>query len=329
MGVMLFTNTMWLSASWVYPFTSNTTQVFVDDAGEHVPVTLMSTDVAKFSRFEDDDVEVIELPLDGQSFSDMSVVLIRPSLSAFHDDGPTSTIAFERKLNRHMLTTWLDAVKEADVGLSVRLPPLEMFNVEDMTDSLRDIGIVDMFDPQKADLRNLTVARYSVYETSLSRMDHLQLDAHGIRIASLITDGNGEADATDQGPVRHADRPFLFLVMDRELDLILFAGRVTNPKGWTMNKPVQPETQSSHAGTLVFCISLVALGSYCAMRAAYNVKVEGAKGCDAVPHVKQLRGCTTWCNSKVEALYGIESVPVMNARRESYAHLVNNADATL
>jgi len=329
--VMLFTNTLWLSASWRFPFTSNKTQVFTDDAGDEVPVTMMHTDVANFSRFEDDEVEVIELPFD-DDFSDMSMVLIRPSLTAFANDGPTSTIKFERALNRGKLAAWLDVLDKPDVqpAMSVSLPPLEMFNIEDMTGSLKALGVVDMFDAHKADLRNLTKSRYRVYETSLNRMDRLQLDARGLRIASLVTDGNGDADATDQGPVRHADRPFLFLVMDRKSDLILFAGRVTNPKGWMIDDPRHPKDHaSSHAGTLVFCVLLVALGSYCAMRAAYNVKVDGAKGCEAVPHIAQLRCCTTWCNGKVKALYGIESVPVVGSQRESYAHLVNNSYATL
>ena len=93
--------------------------------------------------------------------------------------------------------------------------------------------------------------------------------------------------------------------------------------------PTRKTKKSSHAGTLVFCVFLVLFGSYIATRTAYNVKVEGAKGCDAIPHIDRLRGCALWCNGKVESCYGIERARALSSQSESYAHLVNNADAAL
>merc|ERR1719347_2452964 len=118
--------------------------------------------------------------------------------------------------------------------LNITLQYLEMYNMEDITSSLQQLGIEDVFDPKKADMRNMTVPRYQVFETNLNRQDYLKIGREKVEIASLVTDGNGDGEPTNQGKVMHADRPFVFLVIDRSVDLILYAGRVTNPKGWAI-----------------------------------------------------------------------------------------------
>merc|ERR1712154_338712 len=153
------------------------------------------------------------LPFD-DDFSDISFIMIRPTQQ------------------KYLLDKWLNGLIQSSSAQKVKLPYLEMYNMEDITSSLQAIGIVDLFDPNKADLRNLTIPRYQVYETDVNRQDYMKITPNGIEMASFVTDGNDGKDDTNQGKIEHADLPFLFLIMDRSVNLILFAGRVTNAKGW-------------------------------------------------------------------------------------------------
>jgi len=213
-------------------------------------------------------IEVIELPLD-DDFSDISFIMIRPTMAKYIEGGPTSTIAFEDTLDRVTFTKWLNGLAEANYTQTVMLPFLEMYNCEDLTESLKNLGIVDMFDPKKADLTNLTVPHYQVYETDLNRQDYLKITPDGIELASFVTDGDDGKEDANQGPVKHADLPFLFFVVDRSVDLILYGGRVTNPQGWMMYNG-NGGTKSGKAGK-IFLIMLLVIGcGYFFIKLAYN-----------------------------------------------------------
>lgn len=317
--VMLFTNTMYFSGHWKWMFEYNVTETFTDDDGDDVTISMMRTNARKFPHFDDGEVEVIELPFNDQ-FSEISFVIIRPSLGKYLDDGPASTIAFEKALNRSTLSAYLDALSTDGERFNVTLPFLEMYNMEDVTESLQMMGVDDVFDPKRADLTNLTVPRYQVYETNLNRQDFLKLTPQGAQMASFVTDGNDDGDQTNQGQVDHADLPFLFLVMDRSVDLILYAGRVTNPKGWIiMPEKHEAAATGSRVGTVLAVLLLVGSVSYLIIKYIYNRSVIGLSGMDAVPHIGVVRGCGRWIKAK-----GHGNRPVPGAGpKERYAPMMN------
>ncbi len=59
-----------------------------------------------------------------------------------------------------------------------------------------------------------------------------------------MSDDTGHDDLKT-GDIRHADKPFLFFIMDRTIDMVLYAGRVTNPKGWQIAGGQAPTHTSS------------------------------------------------------------------------------------
>jgi len=323
--VMLFTNTMYMKATWKYKFHQNISETFTDDDGEKVTIDMMQTSPRKFPHYDDGDVEVIEVPF-ADKFSEISFVMLRPSMDKYVNEGPTSTIEFEKSLDRKKLKRYLDAMElpaSKEDYFNVTLPFLEMYNMEDITESLQLLGVDDLFDPKRADLRNLTIPRYQVYETNLNRQDYLKITPHGVEMASFVTDGDGDADPTNQGKVAHADRPFVFLVIDRSVDLILYAGRVTNPKGWVIVPLPSKKEGKSRVGTVFLVLFLVGTLSYLIIKYIYNRSVVGLSGVDAVPHIGLLRGCVGCIKSKVGGRRG-SGLPVPGSQpRERYAPMIN------
>merc|ERR1712233_29834 len=153
--VLTWGNAMYFKGNWKYPFLTNIEETFTDDNKEKIKIEMMVTDNVQFNKYNDSEVEVIELPFD-DDFSDISFIMIRPTQQKYLIDGPSSTIEFEKKMNKDLLDKWLNGLTQSSSAQKVKLPYLEMYNMEDITSSLQAIGIVDLFDPNKADLRNLT-----------------------------------------------------------------------------------------------------------------------------------------------------------------------------
>eukprot|EP01084_Bolivina_argentea_P302369 521903_1 len=302
--VMLFTNTMYLNAKWKYKFTTNISEIFTDDFKEKITIEMMVTDnIETINKYNDSQVEIIELPFD-DDFSDISFIIIRPTQQKYLIDGPTSTIQFEKYLNKTLLSKWLNSLTETAYNAKIMLPFLEMYNLETITESLQSIGIIDVFDKTKSDLTNLTTKHYKVYEGNINRQDYMKITPNGIEIASVVTDGSTDGDETNQGPVKHADLPFLFLIIDRSVNLILYGGRVTNPKGWIIyNKPNNNSNSNTHStklGTIILLMILVIIFSYLIIKYFYNRTVMKLNGLQAIPHINQCIKCKNFCNEKIE-----------------------------
>lgn len=326
--VFLFTNTMYFKSNWQYPFIENISETFTDDdKNEKITIKMMKTDKININKYNDSNVEVIELPFD-DDYSDISFIMIRPTQEKYLVDGPSSTIEFEKSLNRILLNKWLNGLTETIYTQEIILPFLEMYNCQDITNSLRNLGIINVFDPKTADLTNLTVPHYQVYETNLNRQDYIKITNNDIQIASFVTDGDINGDETSQGKIQHADLPFLFLIMDRSVNLILYAGRVTNPKGWIIYKPNNNNNdKNSHIGTVILSLFSVFIISYCIIKYAYNRTVMQLKGVAAIPHIQQFKACRQFCAEKMENIKQMRlnapSSPVLSPA-ERYKQLMND-----
>eukprot|EP00488_Nonionellina_sp_1-RS-2012_P004325 TRINITY_DN969_c0_g1_i1.p1 TRINITY_DN969_c0_g1~~TRINITY_DN969_c0_g1_i1.p1 ORF type:complete len:327 (-),score=76.32 TRINITY_DN969_c0_g1_i1:43-1023(-) len=322
---MLLTNTMYFKGNWKYPFTDTIVQTFTDDNNqEEIKIEMMQNKVT-LNKYVDSDVEVIELPFE-DDFSSISFIMIRPTQQKYLINGASSTIEFEKLLNRTLLKKWLHGLSETTQAENLSLPFLEMYNMQDITSSLEAIGIVDVFDPEKADLKNLTTPHYQVFETNLNRQDYMKITQNGIEIASLVTDGDDGKDDTNQGAVQHADLPFLFFIMDRSVDLILYAGRVTNPKGWMIYKPsnTTPTTGKSHSSILkiMFWMFVVIICSYFVIKYGYNVTVMNMSKIEAIPHINQCISCKNKCGNVYRRLYRGDISPP--SPHERYEQLVSD-----
>merc|ERR1712087_605532 len=86
----------------------------------------------------------------------------------------------------------------------------------------------------------------------------------------------------------------------------MFAGRITNPNGWRMDKSHGHNGRHS-PGTVLFPLFIIGLIAYCAIRTCYNVQYEELQGLEAVPHIECiatclaklldcLEGCFSWCH---------------------------------
>jgi serpin B len=170
---------------------------------------------------DDDDLQVLELPYNGEAErwsqpKDLSMVFLLPRKA----DGLP---ALEKKLSAENIDKWLGKLKYQDVDIC--LPKFKFESRLDMTKALGSMGITEAFKPGAADFSGMDGSR----EFFLGFVIHkacLEVNEEATEAAAA----SGEGSLVGAKPGIHADHPFIFLIRDIRTGLILFMGRVANPK---------------------------------------------------------------------------------------------------
>jgi len=285
--VMLFTNCVYLSASFETEFTHTNAMYFHDTTHKGGPwkntkVEMMYTDKEQvFNVAWTKHSEVIEVPLKGE-FTDFVMYMIRPRKFTELD-----TIKVEKELQENDFEDVLNRMGETKMQLS--FPIFEMFYALDLTQQLQDLGITDLMDPKKSNMKPLfkNNTHLNAYDDAFTRQGWIKIGPTGVEAAAFSGDGMGH-EASQSGKIAHADKPFLFIIMDRGTNTMLFAGRVTNPNGWYLDDTMRPHHNIGAIVLIVLCLLLVA---YCGVMGAYNVTYHGMSGSEAIPH----RDCLVSC----------------------------------
>lgn len=216
--VALLANAVYFQGDWREPFDPDETRdgTFRRPDGSTVQVPLMHNrdiDGARFARTED--FVAADLPYGGSAFS-MTVVL------------PPEGVAVDslvRALGDRGAEGWREIVARLEPGpQEVVLPRFELAYEKLFNDALRALGMVDAFDPMRADFGPMVEG---------DRTDGLFLDwVKQKSVVKVDEQGTEAAAATGAGvsslPFR-ADRPFLVAIRERLSGTVLFVGAVVDP----------------------------------------------------------------------------------------------------
>lgn len=87
------------------------------------------------------------------------------------------------------------------------------------------MGLTEIFDSQKADL--LGIAPHYLFVSNLLQKAEIVVNEEGTVAAAAAG-----ASVTNKvtSPVFHANRPFLYFIVDKRTKTIIFSGKVSDPK---------------------------------------------------------------------------------------------------
>jgi serpin B len=213
--VMVLTNAVYFKSTWLYQFDERYTRdgAFSINAADSVTVPFMGLR-AKFPYFQSDQVQAVELPYEGER---LSMVLLVPR----QRDG---LAALEESLTVGNVKTWLGGLKEREVHVS-----MPRFKLEDrfyLERTLAAMGMPLAFTPGKADFSGICGRPGGIWIDKVIHQTFIEVDERGTEAAAAtavtLKRGGGP-------PIIRADRPFLFLIRDRQTGAILFLGRVADP----------------------------------------------------------------------------------------------------
>ena len=218
---LVLTNSTYFKGQWHYPFANARTveAPFYLKADEtvSVPVSLMTgTFSVNYAKLPE--LKLLELPYAGQS---LSMVLLLPVAG-------TDLTTVEQKLTSQALEEWLTALRsqpEPPEKIFVQLPKFKLSSTLDLQSTLAEMGMNLPFSGLNADFSGIR-AQKSVFISKVVQQAFVEVNEAGTEAttATAVSTGRGGMSGFFK-----ADRPFLFLIRDRQTGVILFMGRVTNP----------------------------------------------------------------------------------------------------
>jgi serpin B len=218
---LVLTNAIYFKGVWLWNFDekmTNNEKFFIrPDFSVEVPVMNMPPEEAEFNYYEDETVQVLELPYKGGKIM-MIVVLPRQILS------DRNLLSFESSLTEEKLKAYQTKMEKTKLD-AIALPKFKLRTNYFLNENLIDLGMPTAFS-ERADFSKITGKK----DFSISTVIHqafVEVDEKGTEAAATTAAFIFES----MGKIFRADHPFLFYILDKETGTILFFGRVVDPRG--------------------------------------------------------------------------------------------------
>ncbi len=224
---LVLANAVYFKAKWDLPFEEEDSRPghFSCLNGEQVEVPMMrQTGLMKhFNYSQGDGFQAVALDYKERS---IAMTLLVPDAGRYDE--------FETSLDNDLFQTILQDMETQRVNLTMPKFKLETSLV--LRDSLVDMGMPNAFDRSKAEFQGMDGQSCLAGDDeclSISNVIHkafVAVDEAGTEAAAATAVMMMGASAVPESPIELVvDRPFIFLIHDRNTGAILFLGRVANP----------------------------------------------------------------------------------------------------
>ncbi|MHC4099826.1 MAG: serpin family protein [Planctomycetota bacterium] len=221
---LLLVNTVYFLASWLDPFEEELTSpapfhLLPDAETETVEVEMMrSTDARRYMTDGEGGFEAVEL-----HYHAASMLVVLPAPGRFRN--------VEKALGPEMLERILGGLEERLVAL--QLPKFDVESSLRLATRLQTLGLDDAFNRDRADFSGITTDPKGLVLSEVIHRARIRVDEKGTEAVAATALTAELALGIDEEVVKPVpfvvDRPFLFLIRDRETGTVLFLGRVLNP----------------------------------------------------------------------------------------------------
>ncbi|XP_075177196.1 antithrombin-III [Anomaloglossus baeobatrachus] len=220
--ILVLVNVIYFKGLWKSKFDASNTfnaEFRVPDRTEPCEVPTMYQDGKfRYGSYQDDAVQVLELPYKGD---DISMVLVLPS-----EDTPLETV--EQRMTLEKFSDWLNKLQETQ--LSVYLPRFKIEDNFSVKEKLEKLGLVDLFDPVTARLPGKENEGESELRISegLPRL-FVTVNEEGSEATAATTLSMTGRSFNPRRVMFRANKPFLVFIREVAINAIIFMGRVSNP----------------------------------------------------------------------------------------------------
>lgn len=218
--IMYLINALYFKGDWLRQFDPSDTERadFRLESGESVEVDKMSQN-GLFATYFSGDVQLIELPY-GDSLFSMSVMM--PA----DPDMPINQFV-EVKLTSANLNEWRSNLTVDPRESLIQLPKFELEYEISYEDILKEMGMEIAFTYGVADFSGLSEdGRNNLFLDEVLHKVYINVDEEGTEAAAATSVG---VMPTSMPPQMIVDRPFIFVIHERNSGANLFMGKVKNP----------------------------------------------------------------------------------------------------
>ncbi|XP_075048175.1 alpha-1-antitrypsin-like [Mixophyes fleayi] len=210
---LVLLNTIYFSGTWENAFNKNFTREedFHVDENTIVKVPMMTREGEYRVAFvPESGCVVVDVPYKGNT----SAIFILPDAGKLHD--------VENALQNVSLQTWTKLMKPMRIILSI--PKISVSTTRDLKKDLCQMGIKDVFS-DRADLSGITGASLRVSKAvhkAVLNMGEKGREAPGATRTGTV--------ATNPPPTAVFNRPFLFIMVDKNSSCLVFIAKIMNPE---------------------------------------------------------------------------------------------------
>ncbi|HZL10895.1 MAG TPA: serpin family protein [Prolixibacteraceae bacterium] len=215
--VMYILNAIYFNGEWQYRFdTKKTTDLSFTKEDQSVIQVPTMTIENSFKYYDHPDFQMLEMPYGSGKYS---MLILLPASGKNTSD--VISLLTAKNVN-----DWISKLTEQKE--KVFLPKFEFKFEQSLIDQLKALGMTDAFNDSKTDLSGISDATGLVVSEVMHK-SYIKVDERGTEAAAVtgITVG-----LTSVGPDMsfRVDRPFVFVIREKDTNAILFVGKVMNPK---------------------------------------------------------------------------------------------------
>lgn len=217
---LILTNAVYFKGQWLEQFDKKETeeQNFNISLDKKVQVEMMKKagEGAKFNYSENEQLQLLELPYDGE---ELSMLVLLPK------ENDLETL--EKNLTPEKLLEWEKTLNKQQVD--VFLPKFKFETKYFLTEDLKEMGMATAFS-ENADFSGMT-GKKDLVISGVVHQAFVEVNEEGTEAAAatavdMVTEALLEEPKI---PVFLANHPFIFIIQQKDTGNILFMGRVNNP----------------------------------------------------------------------------------------------------
>jgi len=215
---LVLTNAIYFKGTWVKQFEKNQTrdEDFRLSSVNTIKIPMMrrTDENAKFNYTETDNLQILEMPYEGDKLSMMVLLPKNDNLSSL-----------ESSLTSEKINDWKSKLREQRVD--VFMPKFTFDTKYFLNETLAKMGMPTVF--TNADLSGMD-GTLNLFIQKVIHQAFVDVNEEGTEAAAATGVSVGFKSMPQQQVVFRADHPFIFAIQDKDNGNILFLGRVANPK---------------------------------------------------------------------------------------------------
>ena len=213
--VLFLINAVYFRGPWQYAFDpeKTTDAPFHIAEGESESIPMMDQ-TREFPHGRDGSLQIVDLPFGEGAFA-MTVLVPADGSNIDDEIGSMDETRWESILDK--LTTR---------RVRVVLPRFRVEYDKSLKETLQSLGMTDPFMPNVADFTGISATPPPLYISEVKQRTFVEVSEEGAEAAGSTSVGIG---VTSLPPSVIADRPFAYLIRERESSAILFAGVLRRP----------------------------------------------------------------------------------------------------
>ncbi len=217
---MVITNAIYFKGKWKLEFDKQDTKELdfyvTPDNPVKIEMMFIEPKETKFNYLETEEVQLIELPYQGEEVS-MLILLPKENIESIESD-----------LNFEKIKEYKEKMKETEVD-ALYLPKFEFDTKYFMKEVLISMGMNSAFFYGMADFSKMDGTKELVIDDVIHQA-YVSVDEEGTEAAGATAVIIGLTSmAPDNEKIFMANRPFIFIIQDNKTENILFIGRVSDP----------------------------------------------------------------------------------------------------